>query len=162
MTTLADSLDAFLSDAEHRRHLRTNTIRAYRYDLAAAAIQLTVPLDQLTLEMIEAWLQAQAVAPSTKVRRMASLQRFFRWAVRQGFCFANPLANREPLRVERRLPRPIRSAHDRDTLDAMIATAPQPYRLIFTILRETGMRVSEVLGLNIEDVTLERGCETWL
>jgi acetylornithine deacetylase/succinyl-diaminopimelate desuccinylase-like protein len=37
--------------------------------------------------------------------------------------------------------------------------APKPYRLIFTILRETGMRVGEVLALNLGDVLLEPGRE---
>jgi integrase/recombinase XerD len=37
--------------------------------------------------------------------------------------------------------------------------APQPFRLIFTILRETGMRVGEVLALDVGDVVLARGRE---
>jgi integrase/recombinase XerD len=44
-------------------------------------------------------------------------------------------------------------------LDAAICTAPQPYRLIFTLLRETGMRVGEVLDLRWGDVTLDTGRE---
>ncbi len=59
----------------------------------------------------------------------------------------------------RRLPRPIREQHEQRSLDAAIAAAPQPYRLIFTILRETGMRVGEVLELRWGDVTLDGGRE---
>jgi len=61
---------------------------------------------------------------------------------------------RAPLRGRRRLPRPIREQHEQRPLDAAIGTAPQPYRLIFTLLRETGMGVGEVLELRWGDVTL--------
>ncbi|MDQ2997097.1 MAG: site-specific integrase [Chloroflexota bacterium] len=53
-----------------------------------------------------------------------------------------------------RLPRPIRDA-DLPALDVAIAKAAQPYRLIFTLLRETGLRADEVLRLNVGDVSLE-------
>jgi integrase/recombinase XerD len=39
------------------------------------------------------------------------------------------------------------------------ARASQPYRLIFTRLRETGMRADEVLRLNVGDVILDPGHE---
>src|SRR5262249_13902750 len=39
------------------------------------------------------------------------------------------------------------------------AAAPAPYRLIITILRETGMRAGEVLALRSRDVTLDAGRE---
>jgi integrase/recombinase XerD len=53
----------------------------------------------------------------------------------------------------------VRSHQDRSALDTAIAAAPQPFRLIFTIIRETGLRANEVLQLNIEDVDLSAGRE---
>jgi integrase len=41
--------------------------------------------------------------------------------------------------------------------NTLSSAASQPYRLISTILRETGMRADEVLSLNIDDVMLDRG-----
>ncbi|NJM06841.1 tyrosine-type recombinase/integrase, partial [Candidatus Gracilibacteria bacterium] len=49
-----------------------------------------------------------------------------------------------------------------DALDAAIASAGQPYRLIFTMLREIGVRTDEVLNLNVSDVMLEPGREVLL
>lgn len=61
--------------------------------------------------------------------------------------------------LTRRLPRPIRQHTELELVDAAIAAAAQPYRLIFTLLRETGMRVGEVLALSFKDVELDPGRE---
>ena len=57
------------------------------------------------------------------------------------------------------MPRPIRELQEQHAQDAAIGGAPQPYRLIFTVLRETGMRVGEVLELRWGDLTLDSGRE---
>lgn len=159
MTTLTAELDAFVAEL-HRRKVRPNTITAYTSDLRLAARQLQGPLDQLTLADIEAVLESGFLAPTTIARRAASLNRFFAWAAKQGMCPVNPLMNREPPRpCVRRLPRPIQSTTDLAAIDRAIAQAPPPYRLIFTIVRETGMRIGEVLALQRADVCLEPGQE---
>lgn len=163
MTTIATYLEAFLADMVQRRKLRPNTVRAYRYDLQLAAAALSGALDTLTIAEIEAWLYDDDVALSTSNRRAASLGRFFTWTQRSGLSTTNPLLLRESTPTPRRLPNPIRSADHRRRLDAAIKTASQPYRLILTILRETGMRASEVLNLNYVDVCLDAGREgLWL
>jgi integrase/recombinase XerD len=159
--TLATSLADFLADLSHLERLRPHTLRAYRYELAAAAVdpRFQRPLEELVLEDIEAWLARAPAAPSTLARRVATLRRFFGWAGRHGLCRRNPLADRTPVRGRRRLPRPIREQHEQCALDAAIARTSQPYRLIFLLLRETGMRVGEVLELRWGDVILETGRE---
>lgn len=159
--TLAASFEAFLSELAHVERLRPATVRAYSYELAAAAadVRLAVPLDEVCREDLDAWLTRAPAASSTVGRRVATFRRFFVWATRNGLCRTNPMAERSPLRGRRRLPRPIREQHEQRALDAAIGAAPQPYRLIFTILRETGMRVGEALELGCGDVTLDRGRE---
>lgn len=160
-TTLATSFDTFLSDIAQVERLRPHTVRAYRYELAAAAMdaRFRQSLDDVRLEDLEAWLTRGTAATSTIGRRVATFRRFFAWASRHGLCARNPLAERAPLRARRRLPRPIREQHEQRALDAAIGTARLPYRLIFTLLRETGMRVGEVLELRWGDVTLDSGRE---
>lgn len=159
--TLADCFDAFLADAAHLARLRPRTVRAYRYELAAATAdpRFAGPLDALRLADLEAWIARPPAAPSTVGRRAATFARFFAWAVRHGHCARDPLAGRAPTRARRSLPRPIRDAGERDALAAAIAAAPPPYRLIFTLLRETGMRAGEALALRWGDVTLDAGRE---
>lgn len=159
--TLATSLEPFLADLDHLERLRPHTLRAYRYELAAAAAdpRFAHPLDDLQLDELEAWLVRAPAAPSTLGRRVATLRRFFAWACQHGLCRHNPLADRAPLRGRRRLPRPIREQQKERALDAAIAATPQPYRLLFLLLRETGRRIGEVLGLRWADVTLDVGRE---
>ena len=159
MTTLADNLDLFIAELEQRR-FRPNTCIAYCSDLKLAARHLPGPLDQISLEQIEVFLGVGDASPATIARRAASLKRFFGWAKKQGLCAANLMNDREPVRrATRRLPRPVDRRSDLATIDAAIAAAPKPYRLIFTLLRETGMRIGEVLALNVDDVLLEPGRE---
>ena len=158
LRTIASEVAAFLDDAEDRRHLSPNTLTAYRSDLHTAMLTLTAPLHTITLADIEAFLMSRTESPATTNRRIASLRQFFRWSQRQGYRSDNPVDLVETIRSDDGLPRPIKR-DDLPALDKAMRAAPPPYRLIFTILRETGMRADEVLGLNVGDVILDRGRE---
>jgi integrase/recombinase XerD len=161
MSTLAECYPHFLDDLIYKSQLRASTLRAYRYELAAAAADTRFhePLPELTRNELEAWLVRDRPTTSTLSRRAATFNRFFKWAIQQGVCERNPLDGRTPARSDRRLPRPIQRQTDQNALDEAMRAAPQPYRLIMTILRETGMRVGEVLELRVGDVLLEAGRE---
>jgi integrase/recombinase XerD len=57
------------------------------------------------------------------------------------------------------LPKPIERQADLALVERAIREAPLPFRLMFTILRETGMRASEVCQLQVRDVVLDSGRE---
>lgn len=157
--TIHGELERFLTDLEDRRGLSEHTIAAYRCDLRTIGAVLTAPLDLITTADIEAFLTSRREKPGTTNRRIASLNRFFQWALRQGHCTDNPMDSIEVKKDVEPLPRPIRSRDEQKALDRAIAATPQPYRLIFTILRETGLRADEVLSLNVADVCLDAGHE---
>lgn len=157
--TISGELDAFLADAQYRRGLSENTITSYRCDLFAASIVITTELSNVTTAEIESFLMGRDEKPSTTNRRIASLRRFFLWAMRQGYCEHNPLDLVEKKQSDVLLPRPVRSTDDLKAIDAAISTTPQPFRLIIILLRETGMRANEVLSLNVGDVSLDVGRE---
>jgi len=161
LPTLETCIEPFLTDLGHLERLRPHTLRAYRYELAAAAAdpRFQRPLSALDHRDLEAWIVRGKAATSTVGRRIATFRHLFAWAIRHGLCTRSPLAELAPLRGRRTLPRPIREQHEQHALDVAIASAPPPYRLIFTLLRETGMRAGEVLDLRWGDVMLDQGRE---
>lgn len=158
MATILDLINQFIDDPRLRARLKPSTRRAYRYDLSTAGVQLDADVNMITSSDIAAFLDRSDVASTTQ-RRMASLRKFYTWAIREGYCETNPLDQLDAVRTVRRLPRPIRGITERERLERATVAAEQPYRLIFTILRETGMRVGEVAALNLGDVQLEAGRE---
>lgn len=161
MTTLAETYEQYLYDAENLYQYRPNTLKAYFYELRAAAKdpQFQIPLEELSLTMLEQWIARKHPLPSTIGRRVSTFNSFFSWAIRHNLCRGNPLAGLMPIRKRKRLPRPINEQRDLLAIDQAIASAPMPYRLMFTILRETGMRVGEVMNLRRSDIRLDIGRE---
>jgi integrase/recombinase XerD len=160
--TIASELEHFLSDMERQQGLSQNTITSYRCDLRTAAKVIATPLDRVTVDDIQHFLEGRKEQPGTTNRRIASLGRFFRWASELGYSTHNPIEQIGARQHAQHRPEPIYSETERRALDSAIASVGQPYRLIFTMLREIGVRTDEVLNLNIGDVILEVGREVLL
>lgn len=160
--TISGEMESFLSDIQVEQGLSSNTITSYRCDLRTAAAAITQPLETIVLADIKAFLESRNEQPGTTNRRIASLGRFFRWAVERGYILYNPVDGIGGRYHAEHRPQPIVSETERRALDNAIAATPQPYRLIFTLLREVGVRTDEVLNLNVGDVILEQGREVLL
>jgi len=160
--TIASEIDNFLNDIQRDHGLSQNTITSYRCDLRTAATAITKPIEAIATADIQAFLEGRDEQPGTTNRRIASLGRFFRWSVDQNYTLYNPIDQIGARYHPEHRPQPIASEAERRALDAAIATSPQPYRLIFTLLREIGVRTDEVLNLNLSDVILEPGREILL
>jgi integrase/recombinase XerD len=160
--TIAGEMEAFLKDIQVEQGLSGNTITSYRCDLRTAAGVVDKPLETVTICDIQSFLDSRSEQPGTTNRRIASLGRFFRWAVSRGYCLYNPIEQIGGRYHAEHRPQPIVSEAERRALDSAIAACSQPYRLIFTLLREIGVRTDEVLNLNVGDVILEAGREVLL
>mgnify|MGYP001350069467 CR=1 FL=1 len=160
--TIASELESFLADMQRERGLSPNTITSYRCDLRTAAAAIRGPLETITTADIKRFLDSRDEQPGTTNRRIASLGRFFRWSVSRGYTLHNPVEQVGARYHAEHRPQPIASEAERRALDAAIAACAQPYRLIFTLLREIGIRTDEVLNLNRGDVILEPGREVLL
>jgi site-specific recombinase XerD len=160
--TIAGEIEAFLVDIQREHGLSQNTITSYRCDLRTAAAALPQELSAIDINDIREFLEGRNEQPGTTNRRIASLGRFFRWATEQGYTAVNPVDGIGGRSHAEHRPQPIVSETERRALDTAINAAPQPYRLIFTLLREIGVRTDEVLNLNVGDVILEPGREVLL
>ena len=159
------------------RHLRLNrdfsahTVRAYAGDVAGFLVHLqrlgATALDEASLQSVRSWLAKQAslgLARATLQRRAAAVRMFCRWAYQEGHASSNPAAKLRSPRTVRTLPVTLEPAEAAEMLAAAIAVAGEsggPAALrdvaILELLYATGIRVSELVGLDVDDLDPDRG-----
>ncbi|GAT10021.1 tyrosine recombinase XerC [Mycolicibacterium novocastrense] len=147
-----------------------HTRRAYLGDLRSlfgfmAERGHDVGFDALSLPVLRAWLAAQAAAGAartTLARRTSAVKMFTAWAVRRGLIAGDPAARLQVPKARRELPAVLREDQALDAMAAAKSGAEQgdPMalrdRLIVELLYATGIRVSELCGLDIDDVDMPR------
>ena len=98
--------------------------------------------------------------PSTRNRRLAALRAFFRFRVRAGAMRHDPTDGLPGPKPERRLPAPLSAEACERLIEAPStrrnARLESRDRALFDLLYGTGLRVGEVVGLNVRDFDLER------
>jgi integrase/recombinase XerC len=141
-----------------------HTRRAYLGDLRALFAFLDgrgIGLDGLSLPVLRTWLAAAAgagAARTTLARRTSAVKAFTAWAMRRRLLTADPAARLQVPKAHRTLPAVLRQDQALDAMAAAKSGAEQgdPLalrdRLIVEMLYATGIRVSELCGLHIDDV----------
>lgn len=168
------AVDAILEEFDEylalQRGRSEHTRRAYLGDLRSLldflAQRAPGPgLGSLTLPVLRSWLAAQAstgTARATLARRTSAVKTFTAWAVRQGLISEDPATRLQVPKARRTLPAVLRQDQAGDAMDAAKSGAQQgdPLalrdRLIVEMLYATGIRVSELCGLDIDDVDTSR------
>lgn len=166
---MARPLDAFLRYLALERARSEHTVRAYEADLrsmlASAADDGAVDLSSVDLPMLRRWLGRQSeagLARSTLARRSAAARSFLAWAAREGHVDADPSIRLAAPKRQQHLPEVLhRDQAERLVGDAVAAAQdgdPAAVRdmALLELLYATGVRVGELVGLDIDDVDLER------
>lgn len=167
MDAVLDEFDQYL---ELERGYSAHTRRAYRGDLTAlfefvARRVGTAEPTKLTLPLLRSWLAEQAAAGAartTLARRTSSVKTFTAWAARRGVLAGDPASRLQVPKAHRTLPAVLRQDQALEALDAANNGAQEgdPLalrdRLIVELLYATGIRVSELCGLDIDDVDRSR------
>jgi integrase/recombinase XerC len=118
-------------------------------------------LDGLSLPVLRSWLAAAAgagAARTTLARRTSAVKAFTTWAARRGLLVLDPAARLQVPKAHRTLPAVLRQDQALQAMAAAKSGAEQgdPLalrdRLIVEMLYATGIRVSELCGLDIDDV----------
>lgn len=141
-----------------RRAYATHTVDNYLLDIKLFFAHTDKSPTQVTRHDIEAFLDQQLTAglsPVTLNRRLFALQHFFEFvADQQPHPMPNPVRRTHFLRRPRCLPRPFKA----EELKRFFAAVDDLRdRAIFTLMLRTGLRVSEVAQLQVEDVDLQAG-----
>lgn len=157
---------AYTEQLERVRRLSPATVRAYRADLRD--LSATIPGAQMRdvdLETLREWLwraTQRGDARSTLARRAAAARGLFAWAVEEGLLPTDPSLRLVTPKRGRSLPRVATADGVRVMLDGLAerAAAGDPILLrdhaMLEVLYASAVRVSELTGLDRDDIDLER------
>ena len=145
--------------------LAENTRRAYRSDLVLLAEWLHkrgVTLRQAAARDLWAFLGSQAASGGsarTSARRLAAIRHFYRYLVREGLVGDDPAVELKAPRMPRTLPHSLSERDVQALLEAPDAGTPHGLRdrAMLELLYATGLRVSELVGLRLDQVNLRLG-----
>jgi len=165
----ADSalLDEFVDALWLADGLAKNTLAAYRSDLAlfagwlAARGKCLADAAEIDINDYLAHLHERPgrIKPTSQRRLHTALKRLYRWLIERGRIQADPLLNIErPLRAER-FPRTLSEAQVEALLDAPATDTPLGLRdrALLELLYATGLRVSELVGVKLFELSLQDG-----
>jgi len=167
----AAALERFRNHLVLERALSPNTVDAYLGDvdslLQAMAAMGATSLAEIGIADVRGWLalaQADGAAPATLRRHGSAAHTFFHWAVRVGLVDADPTAALRSPKLPRRLPRTPSKTDMATVMEAVILRAGEdgsPLAIrdvaVLEVLYGGGVRVSELCGLDVDDIDWARG-----
>lgn len=161
-------VDQFLDYLATEKGYSGNTLAAYRNDLTQFTQHLTDQGDatswsQVSKAQIVAYIlymKELEYASSTVARKVAAIKSFFHYLRDEGVVREDPTLTLESPKVKKHLPKAI-SEQDVERLLAEPTKSDSPKALrdsaLLEVLYATGMRVTELVSLNVQDVDLEAG-----
>lgn len=165
-TFLDSKIDDFLDYLSLERGLSKNTVRAYGRDLFQFAefcrINNIDSLDNLKEEsfiQFMGFLRKKKEAPSSINRKISALRTFEKFLCREGEIKANIASQVDTPKIPRRLPETLSLDEVERLLNSPDLSTPAGLRdrAMLEVLYATGLRVSELVGLNLGDLNLQIG-----
>jgi len=151
---------SFLDHLRIERGLSTNTLVSYQRDLelfTSYAQRQGVKFDDIDSALVEGFHIEirEDLAPSSTNRVESTLRTFYKYVVSE-FGLPNPTLNLETMKIPRKLPKALSI----DQIISMIEAADRPGiptglrdRALLELLYGTGARVSELIGINVLDIS---------
>jgi len=164
------AVDRFLAYLRDQRRASRETLRAYENDLAQFGVFLTEEhtggtapgpekIDALAIRGFVAGLHRRGLGKSSIARKLSAVRSFLKHAVREGRIESSPASGIPTPRVPRKLPRNLTVDEMFTLLDGIRGAdlAALRDRAILEFLYATGLRVGELVSLDLEDVDLHGG-----
>ena len=161
---MKQAVAAFLRHLDRERNASVHTVRAYGEDLEQFRAYLECMLgraagpaevDHLLIRGFLADLHERGLKKVSSARKLATLRTFFRFLCREGVLDKNPARALLSPRLERRIPTHLDEGQVNALLDVPgSGDAAVRARAILELLYATGIRCSELVGLDLPDVDL--------
>ena len=166
--TLQEQIDAFLAFLQHNRNVSPHTLRAYESDLDQFLRHIAhrdgrklvdVGVRQFDADAVRGFLaelHERGNARASAGRRLAALRTFARYLVREEAMADDPTALVGAPRKDKTLPAHLATGEMTRLLEAPDAASPagRRDRAILELMYASGLRLSELVGLDLEDINL--------
>ncbi len=160
----------FLKFLEMEKGYSENTIAAYRNDLTQFSNYIRANVSDNWADVTRAHIDdyiahlkngsRKPYSSSTVARKVAAIKSFFHYLIAEGVVQHDPTATLDSPKVKKRLPKAISIEDINKLLDVTTANdAPKSHRdhAMLELLYASGMRVTELVSLNVDDVDFEEG-----
>lgn len=163
---ISQLLEAYQRHLSDEKHYSPLTVSAYLRDLQAfidwlSASDHNVLLLQVKIHHVRGWLSKLhhgGLAVKTMQRKLSSVRRFYHWLLREDYVEANPVTGLSPPPEQQRLPETL-TAEQLDYLLLLQPENPIEFRdcAILELFYSSGLRLSELVGLDLADLDLQQG-----
>lgn len=168
---MSDLMCTFEDYLKTEKRSSANTVSSYLRDAAqfeAAMAQQGRRMEEVETEDIQEYVHSlirRGKSAATVTRSVASIRCLYRCLMDIGVCDRDPTKGVSPVKVERKLPQVLTSKEVELFLDQPECTDLKGYRdrAMLELLYATGIRVSELIDLNVSDLNLPGGvlrCES--
>lgn len=148
-------ISEYLEYLELEKGLSQNTLDAYRYDLEnfsdITRAEDINTVDRFSINKYVRELREKKYAPTSVIRKVASLRGFFKWAFSVGIISKNPASTLEQPKMPQKLPKVITVKEVEEILHNKLNPLEH---VIVELLYSCGLRVSELVNLKINDIDL--------
>ena len=163
---MTDQINLYQSYLLEVKKASANTVASYIRDLKQFDKYVSEKLG-CSLELVSneqatvyfAWLTNQGKSSATVTRSLASIKGFYAYLITTGVMESNPVKTIHLAKVEKKLPQILTGREVELLLQQPQCTDPKGFRdkAMLELLYATGIRVSELISLNVEDVNIPAG-----
>ncbi len=168
---MQEVFDKYINYLEAERNVSPYTVRNYTTDLLGffqflrdEGISSLNEVDRHTLRDYLSQLMEQGFVKASIARKLSAIRSFYRYLLREEMIATSPVATTSSPKLDKRLPSFLTIDEMNRLLEAPDLSTPQGQRdrAIMELLYAAGLRVSELVNLNLEQVDLEsREIRVW-
>jgi len=168
---MQETFNKYINYLEAERNASPYTVRNYRNDLLdffnflkTKGIRSLKEVDKHVLRDYLSHLMEQGFVKASIARKLSAIRSFYRYLVREEIISKSPVAATASPKLDKRLPSFLTSEEIEKLLKAPDSSTPQGQRdrALLELLYASGLRVSELVSLNLEQVDLDsREIRVW-